>query len=239
MTTQPQENTGVRLQGVNKGYRIGNEQVTIFDDLDLTIPEGDFVAVMGPSGSGKSTLLNMIGGIDRPDSGTITCGFSKLNTMSEGAMGRWRASNVGYVFQFYNLMPMLSAAQNVELPLLLTKLNVRQRKERVETVLKLVGLGNRAKHLPSELSGGQMQRVGIARALAVDPKILLCDEPTGDLDRKSADEILEMLRVLNKEFGKTIVMVTHDDSACRFAKRTLRLDKGKFVESSPITAQAA
>lgn len=238
MTTATISN-GIRLTGVNKGYKIGKDQVTIFDNLDLDIPQGDFVAVMGPSGSGKSTLLNMIGGIDRPDSGEITCGFSRLDTMREGAIGRWRAQNVGYVFQFYNLMPMLTAAQNVELPLLLTKLTAKQRKERVQTVMNLVGLAARQKHLPSELSGGQMQRVGIARALAVDPNILLCDEPTGDLDRKSADDILEMLRVLNKEFGKTIIMVTHDDNACRFAKRTLRLDKGKFIQDKIDTTKAA
>lgn len=224
---------GISIRGVRKGYRIGNLDVTIFDEVNLEIPKGDFVAVMGPSGSGKSTLLNMIGGIDRPDRGEIHVGDHRIDTMSEGALSRWRAGKVGFVFQFYNLMPMLTAAQNVELPLLLTGLNKRQRRERVDTILKLVGLGERRDHLPSELSGGQMQRVGIARALAVDPDLLLCDEPTGDLDRKSADDILAMLQLLNREMGKTIVMVTHDESAGNFAKRTLRLNKGLFVEQTP------
>jgi putative ABC transport system ATP-binding protein len=183
---------------------------------------------MGPSGSGKSTLLNMLGGIDRPDSGEIKFGYTRIDQMSEAALTRWRGANVGFVFQFYNLMPMLTAAQNVELPLLLAPLNAQQRRERVKTILGLVGLSDRADHRPSELSGGQQQRIGIARALATDPKLLLCDEPTGDLDRKSADEILTMLQVLNREMGKTIVMVTHDDSAGRFAKRVLRLNKGQF-----------
>ena len=229
---------GILIDGVRKGYKIGSQNVTIFHDLTLEIPKGDFVAVMGPSGSGKSTLLNLIGGIDRPDQGEIRFGYSRIDTMSEAALGRWRGSKVGFVFQFYNLMPMLTAAQNVELPLLLTGLNKRQRRERVDTILKLVGLLERKDHLPSELSGGQMQRVGIARALAADPELLLCDEPTGDLDRKSADDILAMLQLLNKELGKTIVMVTHDDSACRFAKRTLRLNKGQFVQDAPMKAVA-
>ncbi len=194
------------------------------------VRKGDFVAVMGPSGSGKSTLLNMCGGIDRPDRGEIRFDDYRIDSMSEAGLSRWRGSEVGFVFQFYNLMPMLTAAQNVELSLLLTGLNKRQRRERVDTILGLVGLGERRDHLPSELSGGQMQRVGIARALAVDPELLLCDEPTGDLDRKSADEILGMLQLLNHEMGKTIVMVTHDESACAFASRTLRLNKGQFVE---------
>ncbi|WGW04506.1 ABC transporter ATP-binding protein [Tropicibacter oceani] len=232
------EETGISIQGVRKGYKIGSQQVTIFHDLNLEIPKGDFVAVMGPSGSGKSTLLNLIGGIDRPDQGEIRFGYTRVDSLSESALSRWRGSKVGFVFQFYNLMPMLTAAQNVELPLLLTGLNKRQRRERVETILNLVGLIERKDHLPSELSGGQMQRVGIARALAVDPVLLLCDEPTGDLDRKSADEILGMLQVLNKELGKTIVMVTHDDNACGFAKRTLRLNKGQFVEDATLRAAA-
>lgn len=228
------EDNGIVLDGVRKGYRIGSQDVTIFYDLSLEIPKGDFVAVMGPSGSGKSTLLNLIGGIDRPDQGEVRFGYSRIDSMSESALSRWRGSKVGFVFQFYNLMPMLTAAQNVELPLLLTGLNRRQRRERVDTILKLVGLQERKDHLPSELSGGQMQRVGIARALAVDPELLLCDEPTGDLDRKSADEILGILQVLNKEMGKTIVMVTHDESACNYAKRTLRLNKGQFVQDTPL-----
>lgn len=238
MTQDTTTDMGVSIRGVRKGYRIGNLDVTIFDELNLEIPKGDFVAVMGPSGSGKSTLLNMIGGIDRPDRGEVRFGYNRIDQMSEGALSRWRGSQVGFVFQFYNLLPMLTAAQNVELPLLLTGLNKRQRRDRVDTILGLVGLGERRDHLPSELSGGQMQRVGIARALAVDPELLLCDEPTGDLDRKSADEILGMLQLLNREMGKTIVMVTHDESACNFAKRTLRLNKGQFVEEAPVRAAA-
>ena len=222
--------SAIHITGVRKGFKIGAQQVTIFDNLTLDIPSGDFVAVMGPSGSGKSTLLNLIGGIDRPDAGEITFGYTRLDSMSESALTRWRGANVGFVFQFYNLMPMLTAAQNVELPLLLTSLNAGQRRDRVATILSLVGLSDRAGHLPSELSGGQQQRVGIARALATDPKLLLCDEPTGDLDRASADDILNMLQVLNTELGKTIVMVTHDEGAGAYAKHTLRLDKGHFVE---------
>lgn len=219
----------IDLRHVRKGYRIGQTDVTIFDDLNMTIPEGDFVAIMGPSGSGKSTLLNLFGGIDRADSGEIYFGPVCLSALSESDLTRWRGSNVGFVFQFYNLMPMLTAAQNVELPLLLSPLTSRQRRERVKTILSLVGLEDRHSHLPAELSGGQQQRVGIARALAVDPKLLLCDEPTGDLDRASADEILTMLRLLNEKLNKTIVMVTHDDMACGYSKRTLRLNKGRFV----------
>ncbi len=218
------------IDNVRKDYRIGKNAVTIFSDLTMTIGAGDFVAIVGPSGSGKSTLLNLIGGIDRPDGGDINFGHARISRMSESALTKWRGANVGFVFQFYNLMPMLTAEQNIELPLLLTSLTARQRRERVETILSLVGLTDRRKHLPSELSGGQQQRVGIARALAGDPTLLLCDEPTGDLDRSSADEVLAMLRILNAELGKTIVMVTHDDMAARSAKRVLRLDKGQFVE---------
>lgn len=228
--TRYEADNAIHITGLRKAYRIGSQSVTIFDNLTLDIPAGDFVAVMGPSGSGKSTLLNMLGGIDRPDSGEIQFGYTRIDQMSEAALTRWRGANVGFVFQFYNLMPMLTAAQNVELPLLLAPLNARQRRERVETILSLVGLSDRGDHRPSELSGGQQQRIGIARALATDPKLLLCDEPTGDLDRTSADEILSMLQVLNREMGKTIVMVTHDDSAGRFAKRVLRLNKGRFSE---------
>lgn len=238
MALDATDDGGISIEGVRKGYKIGNQQVTIFHDLNLEIPKGDFVAVMGPSGSGKSTLLNLIGGIDRPDQGEIRFGHARIDSMPESALTRWRGFKVGFVFQFYNLMPVLTAAQNIELPLLLTGLTKRQRRERVDTVMKLVGLSERKDHLPSELSGGQMQRVGIARALAMDPMLLLCDEPTGDLDRKSADEILGMLQVLNSEMGKTIVMVTHDDKACSFAKRTLRLNKGQFVEEPPIRTAA-
>lgn len=220
----------VLIDRVRKSYRIGREVVKIFDDLSMEIDRGDFVAIVGPSGSGKSTLLNLIGGIDRPDAGQISFGRARIDMMSEGALTRWRGANVGFVFQFYNLMPMLTAAQNIELPLLLTKLNSRQRKQRVDTLLELVGLKDRQRHLPSELSGGQRQRIGIARALASDPKLLLCDEPTGDLDRESADDVLNMLKILNADLQKTIVMVTHDEIACQAAHRVLRLDKGQFMQ---------
>jgi putative ABC transport system ATP-binding protein len=220
----------VALLHVSKGFVKGKETIGIFEGLDLTIPTKDFVAVMGPSGSGKSTLLNLLGGIDRPDRGEIHIAGTRIEKLSEGDLARWRAANIGFVFQFYNLMPMLTAAQNVELPLLLTNLHSAERREHVETALKIVNLADRAKHYPREMSGGQQQRVAIARAIVSDPKLLLCDEPTGDLDRHSADEILAMLSILNRELGKTIVMVTHDPAAARYARRTLHLDKGHFVE---------
>lgn len=220
----------VALLHVSKGFVKGKETIGIFENLDLTIPTKDFVAVMGPSGSGKSTLLNLLGGIDRPNSGEIHIAGTRIDKLSEGDLARWRAANIGFVFQFYNLMPMLTAAQNVELPLLLTNLHSAERREHVETALKIVSLADRAKHYPREMSGGQQQRVAIARAIVSDPKLLLCDEPTGDLDRHSADEILAMLSILNRELGKTIVMVTHDPAAARYARRTLHLDKGHFVE---------
>jgi len=220
----------VRLVGVSKRFTKGKETISIFDHLDLTIPRGDFVAVMGPSGSGKTTLLNLLGGIDRTDAGEIVIADRRIDGLSEGELAAWRAANVGFIFQFYNLMPMLTAAQNVELPLLLTKLGKQQRRQHVETALKVVSLVDRAKHHPREMSGGQQQRVAIARAIVSDPNLLLCDEPTGDLDRNSADEILTILQVLNRDLGKTIVMVTHDPAAARYAKRTLHLDKGRFVE---------
>ena len=185
---------------------------------------------MGPSGSGKTTLLNLLGGIDRPDAGEIHVAGERIDRLSEGDLARWRAANVGFIFQFYNLMPMLTAAQNVELPLLLTKLGKQQRRQHVETALKIVSLADRAKHYPREMSGGQQQRVAIARAIVSDPKLLLCDEPTGDLDRTTADEILSTLQILNRDLGKTIVMVTHDPAAARYARRTLHLDKGRFIE---------
>ncbi|GAB4574029.1 MAG: ABC transporter ATP-binding protein [Rhodothalassiaceae bacterium] len=221
----------IELAGVEKVYRKGGQQIRIFDSLDLVIPEGDFVAIMGPSGSGKTTLLNLLGGIDRPTGGTITIDGERIDRMSEGALSRWRARKVGFIFQFYNLMPMLNAARNVELPLLLTGLSRAERRHRVETALKVVGLSDRAKHYPRELSGGQQQRVAIARAIVSDPKLLLCDEPTGDLDRQTANEILETIQLLNRDFGKTVVMVTHDPEAARFAKRILHLDKGSFQET--------
>ena len=227
MTT---EHPIVRLAGVSKRFTKGKETISIFDHLDLAIPKSDFVAVMGPSGSGKTTLLNMLGGIDNVDAGEIEIGDKRIDGLSEGQLAAWRASNVGFIFQFYNLMPMLTAAQNVELPLLLTRLGSKQRTERVNTALTVVGLADRVKHRPREMSGGQQQRVAIARAIVSDPNLLLCDEPTGDLDRTSADEILSILQLLNKELGKTIVMVTHDPAAAQYARRILHLDKGRFVE---------
>ncbi|WP_293577465.1 ABC transporter ATP-binding protein [Phaeobacter sp.] len=219
----------IELNGVYKSYPLGKSRIPIFEDLTMTIPDGDFLAIMGPSGSGKSTILNLIGGIDTVVRGHVSIGGSMLDKMSTRALTRWRSEVIGFVFQFYNLMPMLSAAQNVELPLLLTDLSAAERRERVHTILDIVGLADRHDHLPSLLSGGQQQRVGIARAIASDPRILLCDEPTGDLDRKSADEILELLQLLNTKLGKTIIMVTHDESSTRVAKRTVILDKGRFV----------
>ena len=220
----------VRLTDLRKGFSKGKEPISIFDGLNLAIPSGDFVAVMGPSGSGKTTLLNLLGGIDRPDAGEIEIAGRRIDRLSEGDLARWRAANIGFVFQFYNLMPMLSATQNVELPLLLTNLRAKARRERVATALKIVNLADRAKHYPREMSGGQQQRVAIARAIVSDPNLLLCDEPTGDLDRASADEILSILQVLNRDLGKTIVLVTHDPAAARYANRIWHLDKGRFIE---------
>ncbi len=220
----------VRLTGVAKRFTKGKETISIFDHLDLAIPRGDFIAVMGPSGSGKTTLLNLLGGIDRADAGEISVADQRIDGLSEGELAAWRAANIGFIFQFYNLMPMLTAAQNVELPLLLTRLKKKERAERVQTALSVVGLADRIKHRPREMSGGQQQRVAIARAIVSDPNLLLCDEPTGDLDRQSADEILSILQLLNGELGKTIVMVTHDPAAANYAKRVLHLDKGRFVE---------
>lgn len=220
----------ITLDSVEKGYSIGGEALSIFSDLNLSIPKGDFVAIMGPSGSGKSTLLNMLAGIDRPDRGELRIGNSRLDHMGETARSAWRAHHMGIVFQFYNLLPMLNAAENVELPLLLKPVSTKERRIRVAKVLDLVGLAGREKQYPSMMSGGQQQRVGIARAIISDPGLLLCDEPTGDLDRKSADEVLEMLSFLNKELNKTIIMVTHDPQAASAAKRVLHLDKGQFIE---------
>jgi putative ABC transport system ATP-binding protein len=213
-----------------KRFTKGKETITIFDGLNLAIARGDFVAVMGPSGSGKTTLLNLLGGIDRSDTGEIEVAGERLDRLSESELSRWRASHIGFIFQFYNLMPMLTAAQNVELPLLLTRLGRKERRERVETALGVVGLAERVKHYPKEMSGGQQQRVAIARAIVSDPALLLCDEPTGDLDRTTADEVLSILQVLNRDLGKTIVMVTHDPAAAQYAKRSLHLDKGHFIE---------
>jgi putative ABC transport system ATP-binding protein len=218
----------VRLRGVAKDYKRGSETVHVLHQLDLDIPKGDFLALMGPSGSGKSTLLNLIGGIDRPTSGSIEIAGQRTDSMSDGDLGRWRANHVGFVFQMYNLLPVLSAERNVELPLLLTKLSASERKKRANAALKLVGLSERANHKPRELSGGQEQRVGIARAIVSDPTLLLCDEPTGDLDRKSGDEILDLLQALNQQQGKTIIMVTHDPHAAARAKHVLHLNKGQL-----------
>jgi putative ABC transport system ATP-binding protein len=217
------------LHDVAKRFQRGRESITIFDGLSMSIESGDFVAMMGPSGSGKTTLLNLLGGVDQPSAGEIRFAGQRIDNLSENALAAWRAANVGFIFQFYNLMPMLTAERNVELPLLLTALPRARRRQSVATALKLVGLEDRARHLPRELSGGQQQRVAIARAVVSDPKLLLCDEPTGDLDRGTADEILRMLALLNSDFGKTIVMVTHDPEAAKYAKRVLHLDKGRFV----------
>jgi putative ABC transport system ATP-binding protein len=217
-----------RLRGVAKQYQRGAEVVPVLEKLDLDLPRGDFVALMGPSGSGKTTLLNLLGGLDRPTTGSIEVDGQHIDRMSDSKLGQWRASNVGFVFQMYNLLPVLTAERNVELPLLLTRLSKSQRLSHVHTALKLVGLADRMKHKPKELSGGQEQRVGIARAIVTDPTLLLCDEPTGDLDRKSGDEILDLLQALNREHGKTIVMVTHDPRAAERANRTLHLEKGRL-----------
>jgi putative ABC transport system ATP-binding protein len=222
----------VQIRNVTKVYERGRQKIEVLHGLTLDIPRGDFVALMGPSGSGKTTLLNLIGGLDQPTAGEITVGGRRIDKLSSGQLAQWRAHNVGFVFQFYNLMPVLTAEGNVELPLLLTKLSGAQRRKNVAVALEIVGLADRAKHKPKELSGGQEQRVAIARALVSDPQLLVCDEPTGDLDRKTADEILGLLQVLNREHGKTIVMVTHDPKAAEFARRTLHLEKGQLLEQA-------
>ena len=222
----------IEVRNVTKVYERGKQKVEVLHGLTLDIPRGDFVALMGPSGSGKTTLLNLIGGLDQPTSGEVRVGGSRIDQLPGGELAHWRARNVGFVFQFYNLMPVLSAEGNVELPLLLTRLSSAQRKKNVAVALQVVGLADRAKHKPKELSGGQEQRVAIARALVSDPQLLLCDEPTGDLDRNTADEILGLLRVLNREHGKTIVIVTHDPKAAEFARRTLHLEKGQLLEQA-------
>jgi putative ABC transport system ATP-binding protein len=222
----------VEVRNVTKVYERGKQKVEVLHGLTLSIPKGDFVALMGPSGSGKTTLLNLIGGLDQPTSGEVTVGGARLDQLRGSQLAHWRAHNVGFVFQFYNLMPVLTAEGNVELPLLLTKLSAAQRRKNVAVALEVVGLSDRAKHKPRELSGGQEQRVAIARALVSDPQILVCDEPTGDLDRATADAILGLLQVLNSEHGKTIVMVTHDPKAAEFAQRTLHLEKGQLLEQA-------
>ncbi|WP_140909878.1 ABC transporter ATP-binding protein [Cognatiluteimonas lumbrici] len=220
----------VSIRNLTKTYQRGPERVDVLHGLDLDIAAGDFVALMGPSGSGKTTLLNLIGGLDTPTGGEISVDGQRIDAMKAGQLAHWRSQNVGYVFQFYNLMPMLSAQRNVELPLLLTNLSGAQRKRNAEIALTLVGLADRRSHKPNELSGGQQQRVAIARAIVSDPTLLICDEPTGDLDRQSAEEILGLLQTLNREHGKTIVMVTHDPKAAEYASHTLHLDKGTLVE---------
>jgi putative ABC transport system ATP-binding protein len=222
----------IQVKNVTKVYERGKQQVEVLHGLTLDIPKGDFVALMGPSGSGKTTLLNLIGGLDQPTSGEILVSGARIDKLSSGELAQWRAHHVGFVFQFYNLMPVLTAEGNVELPLLLTKLSAAQRKKNTAVALQVVGLADRAKHKPRELSGGQEQRVAIARALVSDPQLLVCDEPTGDLDRTTADEILGLLQVLNREHGKTIVMVTHDPKAAEFARRTLHLEKGRLLEQA-------
>jgi len=223
----------VQIKDVTKTFHRGSEDVPVLSGLNLTVAKGEFLALMGPSGSGKSTLLNLIGGLDRPTKGSVSIGDDRVDQLSERALAAWRARHVGFVFQFYNLMPVLTALRNVELPLLLTHLNKTQRREHAETALKVVGLSHRLKHYPRTLSGGEQQRVGIARAIVTDPTILLCDEPTGDLDRKSGDEILTLLQTLNREQGKTIIMVTHDPHASARASRTVHLDKGQLSTAQP------
>ncbi len=229
----PGEQPLVRIHNVDKTFRRGTEEIHVLSELNLEVPAGEFLALMGPSGSGKSTLLNLIGGLDRPTQGSVEVGDQRIDRMSDRQLAAWRARHVGLVFQFYNLLPVLSAERNIELPLLLTHLSKSQRRQHVEAALKVVGLPHRARHFPRTLSGGEQQRVGIARAIVTDPTLLLCDEPTGDLDRKSGDEILALLQALNREHGKTIIMVTHDPHASARASRTLYLEKGQFFAEKP------
>ena len=218
----------VQIRSLSKSYRRDSMQIPVLRDITLEVPEGEFLALMGPSGSGKTTLLNLIAGIDRPDKGSVAVAGTDVTKLSESELARWRSTHIGFVFQFYNLIPVLTAFENVELPLLLTSLSKSERRKHVETALALVGLADRAKHYPRQLSGGQEQRVAIARAIATDPTILVADEPTGDLDRKSAEEVLTLLERLNKEFKKTIVMVTHDPHAAERAHAVRHLDKGEL-----------
>lgn len=223
----------VHINNVDKVFKRGSEEIHVLGGLDLEIPEGEFLALMGPSGSGKSTLLNLIGGLDRPSQGSVEVGGEQVESLSDRRLAAWRARHVGLVFQFYNLMPVLTAQKNVELPLLLTHLSRSERKKRAAIALDIVGLSHRKNHFPRTLSGGEQQRVGIARAIVTDPTLLLCDEPTGDLDRRSGDEILDLLQALNREQGKTIVMVTHDIHAAARASRTLYLNKGQ-LSTEPV-----
>jgi putative ABC transport system ATP-binding protein len=228
--------TLVEIRGLTKAYVRGKQVVEVLHGIDLDIPEGDFVALMGPSGSGKTTLLNLIGGLDSPSGGVLRVDGDRIEEHSSDELAAWRAATVGFIFQSYNLMPVLSAQKNVELPLLLTDMSASERARRATVALQLVGLDDRASHKPNELSGGQQQRVAIARAIVSDPRILICDEPTGDLDRKTADEILTLLQELNRVYGKTIVMVTHDPQAAKYAKRTVHLDKGTLVSEADAAA---
>jgi putative ABC transport system ATP-binding protein len=223
----------VRVKGVDKTFRRGAEEIHVLSGLDLEVPKGEFLALMGPSGSGKSTLLNLVGGLDHPTKGSVEIGGERIDQMSSRQLAAWRSRHVGLVFQFYNLLPVLTAERNIELPLLLTHLSKSERREHVEAALKVVGLAHRSRHYPRTLSGGEQQRTGIARAIVTDPTLLLCDEPTGDLDRKSGDEILGLLQALNREHGKTIIMVTHDPHASARATRTVYLDKGQLSTEKP------
>jgi len=222
----------VEILHLVKSYTRGDQEVPVLQDISLNVARGDFIALMGPSGSGKSTLLNLIAGIDKPTGGTLLVDGEDITQLSEGELADWRASNIGFIFQFYNLMPVLNAFENVELPLLLTNLSKAERCERVELTLALVGLSDRMEHYPNELSGGQQQRVAIARAIVTDPTILVCDEPTGDLDKQSATDVLAMLKKLNSEMGKTIIMVTHDGHAAEAAKRMVHLEKGELIDDN-------
>ena len=221
----------VQVRDVHKHFTRGSERIDVLKGVNLDIPPGDFLALMGPSGSGKTTLLNLMGGLDLPTGGSVSVGGVEINRLGGGGLSKWRSQHIGFVFQLYNLLPVLTAERNVELPLLLTKLSKSERRKRVGIALKVVGLGDRAKHYPRQLSGGQEQRVGIARAIVTDPTLLLCDEPTGDLDRKAGDEVLELLKALNRDHAKTIVMVTHDPHAAERATRTVHLDKGVLMEA--------
>jgi len=232
MTEKNKDGSLVKVSGVDKVFKRGSEVIHVLGGLDLKIPSGEFLALMGPSGSGKSTLLNLIGGLDRPSEGTIEVGGKRIDKLSNRKLASWRARHVGLVFQFYNLMPVLSAQKNVELPLLLTRLSRAERKKRAAIALEIVGLSHRAGHYPRQLSGGEQQRTGIARAIVTDSTLLLCDEPTGDLDRKSGDETLRLLQSLNQQQGKTIIMVTHDIHAAEMATRTLHLNKGRLSTES-------
>ena len=229
-------NSLVTVRDLHKVFQRGGQRIDVLQGVNLDIPESDFLALMGPSGSGKTTLLNLIGGLDTPTEGSITVAGDRIDKLSGGKLSAWRARHIGFIFQLYNLLPVLTAARNVELPLLLTKLSKSERRTRVEVALRAVGLAERMNHYPRQLSGGQEQRVGIARAIVTDPTLLLCDEPTGDLDRKAGDEILDLLQTLNREQGKTIVMVTHDPHAAARAKRTLHLEKGLLVTQAEAVA---